>query len=187
MKTAVQLASGVAHVLETGDHSIMLRLNRWRAPRWIRVWMVYATRGGDGWLWYGLGALILAFGGEARLWAVASAALAEVVGSTLFLWMKKRIGRRRPCAFEPHCWTTLLPPDQFSFPSGHTITAFSICLSLGHFYPVLAPWLCFCAASIAISRVVLGMHFVSDVIAGAILGSAVAFASVQGVTYLAMR
>ena len=37
--------------------------------------------------------------------------------------------RKRPCA-EPHCWATLLPPDQFSFPSGHTITAFAVSLSL---------------------------------------------------------
>ena len=30
----------------------MRRVNRWPAPRWIRVWMICATRGGDGWLWY---------------------------------------------------------------------------------------------------------------------------------------
>jgi len=35
---------------------------------------------------------------------------------------------RRTCAFEPHCRPTLLPPDQFSFPSGHTITAFAVAL-----------------------------------------------------------
>ena len=33
------------------DHTLMLRVNRWPAPRWIRVWMLCATRGGDGWLW----------------------------------------------------------------------------------------------------------------------------------------
>ena len=51
----------------------------------------------------------------------------------LFLHLKKATGRQRPCAFEPHCWATLLPPDQFSFPSGHTITAFAVAVSLSMF------------------------------------------------------
>ena len=46
------------------DHSLMRRVNRWRAPRWIRVWMLCATRGGDGWLWYGMALVILLFGGH---------------------------------------------------------------------------------------------------------------------------
>jgi undecaprenyl-diphosphatase len=89
--------------------------------------------------------------------------------------LKKATGRRRPCAFEPHCWATLLPPDQFSFPSGHTITAFAVALSLSHFYPNLAVGLLFCAISIAASRVLLGMHFLSDVLAGAAIGGVLAY------------
>ena len=41
--------------IERRDHRVMRRMNRWRAPRWIRYWMIGATRAGDGWLWYGLG------------------------------------------------------------------------------------------------------------------------------------
>jgi len=78
---------------------------------------------------------------------------------------------------EPHCWATLLPPDQFSFPSGHTITAFAMASSLGVYYPALLPGLLFCAASIALSRILLGMHFLSDVIAGALLGAALGYTS----------
>jgi undecaprenyl-diphosphatase len=74
---------------------------------------------------------------------------------------------------EPHCWATLLPPDQFSFPSGHTITAFAVALSLGAFYPAMLPGLLFCAASVAASRILLGMHFLTDVLAGAAIGAAV--------------
>ncbi len=40
--------------IEQRDHRLMRRMNRWRAPRWIRYWMIAATRMGDGWLWYGL-------------------------------------------------------------------------------------------------------------------------------------
>ncbi|HTS63887.1 MAG TPA: phosphatase PAP2 family protein [Candidatus Acidoferrales bacterium] len=160
------------------DHTLMRRLNRWPAPRWVRIWMVCATRGGDGWLWYVLGALILIFGGEVRWSAVASGALAAGAGIGVFLTLKKAAGRRRPSVFEPHCWATLLPPDQFSFPSGHTITAFAISVSLSHFYPDLALGLYFCALSVAASRIVLGMHFLSDVVAGAAIGTLLARAAI---------
>ena len=156
------------------DHTVMRRLNRWRAPRWVRVWMLLATRGGDGWLWYLLGAAVLLLGGDARFAAVGAAALASVAGVAVFLSLKKAAARRRPGAFEPHCWATLLPPDQFSFPSGHTITAFAVAVSLGHFYPDLIPGLYFCALSVAASRILLGMHFLSDVVAGAAIGTLLA-------------
>ncbi|HUK16711.1 MAG TPA: phosphatase PAP2 family protein [Bryobacteraceae bacterium] len=164
------------------DQRVMLRVNRWPAPRWIRVWMICATRGGDGWLWYALGVVLLLFGGEQRFLAVGSAALAAATGIALFLKLKKTARRKRPS--EPHCWADLLPPDQFSFPSGHTITAFAVSLSLAAFYPDLAVGLLFCAVSIAASRVLLGMHFLSDVLAGAAIGALLAFASTHLLHFL---
>ena len=161
------------------DENLMRCINRWDAPRWIRLWMLWATRGGDGWLWYGMGLIVLLFGGEQRFRAVASGVLAAGTGIALFLRIKKATGRRRPCAIEPHAWATLLPPDQFSFPSGHTITAFSIAVSLALFYPTLGIGLVFCAASVAASRILLGLHFLSDVVAGAAIGTTLAFASVH--------
>jgi undecaprenyl-diphosphatase len=163
------------------DHRLMRRVNRWHAPRWIRIWMICATRGGDGWLWYAVGLTLLLFGGDDRFMAVGAAALAAGLGIALFLRIKKASGRKRPCAIEPHCWATLLPPDQFSFPSGHTITAFAVAVSLSDFYPELAAGLLFCAISIAASRILLGMHFLSDVLAGAAIGTLLAFASVWAI------
>ena len=157
------------------DQRLMRRINRWPAPRWIRLWMIAATRGGDGWLWWAMGIVILLFGGANRFRAVGAGALAEAVGVALFLRLKKMTGRKRPCAYEPHCWADLLPPDQFSFPSGHTITAFAVAVSLSLFYPSLAIGLLFCAASVAASRILLGMHFLSDVLAGAAIGTALAY------------
>jgi undecaprenyl-diphosphatase len=166
---------GMLNYISGRDHRLMRRVNRWPAPRWIRLWALCATRGGDGWLWYGMGAVILLFGGAGRFRAVGAAALAAALGIVIFLSLKKTAGRRRPSAFEPHCWATLLPPDQFSFPSGHTITAFAVSISLSRWNPDLAVGLLFCAVSIAASRIVLGMHFLSDVLAGAVIGAVLAY------------
>jgi undecaprenyl-diphosphatase len=167
-------ATAMLSFIALRDQRLMRRVNRWPAPRWIRVWMLCATRGGDGWLWYAMGLVILLFGGALRFVAIGAGALAAGSGIALFLRIKKATGRRRPCAFEPHCWASLLPPDQFSFPSGHTITAFAVAVSLSRFYPELAIGLLFCALSVAASRILLGMHFLSDVLAGAAIGTALA-------------
>ena len=170
-------ASAMLTYISHRDQSLMRTVNRWHAPRWVRVWMLCATRGGDGWLWYSLGLMLLLFGGGPRFAAVASGLLASAAGIAVFLRLKRTFRRRRPCAIEPHCWATLLPPDQFSFPSGHTITAFAVAVSLAHFYPGLAFGLLFCALSVASSRILLGMHFLSDVVAGAAIGTVLALSA----------
>src|SRR5579862_1658753 len=157
--------------LSAPDYFLMHRVNRWRPPRWIRVWMLAASRAGDGWLWWSCGLAVLASNDPARYAALGAAALAVLAGIFSFKLVKRTVGRKRPCAIERHCWANLLPPDQFSFPSGHSITAFAMAVSLGGFYPEMLPGLLFCAISIAASRVVLGMHFLSDVLAGAALGA----------------
>jgi undecaprenyl-diphosphatase len=157
--------------IEARDHRIMRRVNRWRAPRWVRLWMIYATRCGDGWLWYALGVALLVFGGPERYAALGAAALAVALGTTIFMVVKRASRRKRPCQMQPHCWATVLPPDQFSFPSGHSITAFAIAMCIGSFYPPLLACLLFCAGCIAVSRILLGMHFVSDVLVGSLMGA----------------
>src|SRR5208282_2104485 len=116
--------------ISTRDHNLMRRLNGWRPPRWVRIWMIVASRLGDGWLWYAIGLILLMFGGRGRFVAVGAATVSAAASVTLFLKLKKLARRRRPCAIERSCWATLLPPDQFSFPSGHSMTAFSVAVPL---------------------------------------------------------
>jgi undecaprenyl-diphosphatase len=164
--------------IERRDHGLMRRLNRWRAPRWIRYWMIAATRMGDGWLWYALGIILLLWGGPQRFSAVGAAGSAAIAGIIVFKALKRLSHRPRPCQLEPHCWSKVLPPDKFSFPSGHTMTAFSIALVLSYYYPPLEGTLLFLALSIGFSRIVLGMHFLSDVLAGIVLGVALGCAAI---------
>ncbi len=159
------------------DHKLMRKVNQWPAPKWIRLWAMAATRAGDGWLWYLAGLAVMLAGGPRRFSALAAAGSAALVGIGLFKVIKKLSGRKRPCEIEPHCWAKLLPPDRFSFPSGHTITAFAVAIALGAFYPVALAPLLFCALSVASSRILLGMHFLSDVAVGAVIGIGLALVS----------
>jgi undecaprenyl-diphosphatase len=164
------VARTVWNQIQSNDHRLMRRVHRWRAPRWFRILMMLATRLGDGWLWYTLAVILVLYGGERRFVAIAAAAAASLTGILIFRELKGRSRRKRPCEIEPHCWATILPPDKFSFPSGHSITAFAVALSVGLFYPDLQPCLLAVAVLIASSRIILGMHFLSDVLAGSAIG-----------------
>lgn len=171
----MSLPGTMIEFIATQDHRLLRRVQSWRLPRWVRLWMVCATRGGDGWAWYAQGLVILTWGGARRFTAVGAAGLAAGTGIALFLALKKTIGRKRPSSPQLGNWSKLLPPDQFSFPSGHSITAFAITLPVILSYPSLAGGLLVLAVSIAASRVVLGMHFLSDVVAGCLIGSGLGY------------
>jgi undecaprenyl-diphosphatase len=164
----------LSRALAVPDHNLMRRVNRWRAPRWVRWWMLLATRAGDGWLWGAIGIALLMSTDPLRFRAIESAACAVTAGIMMFHKVKRVFCRTRPRDIEPHCWAHIVTRDRFSFPSGHSTTAFAVALSLGSFYPEIMPVLLVLAANVAISRVVVGMHFLSDVLvgsgAGALLG-----------------
>ena len=112
------------------------------------------------------GWLFCCLGGPKRYLAATTAAVAAGIGIMLFLSLKRLADRKRPCDIEPHSWAHLLPPDRFSFPSGHSITAFAVGVPLSLFYPGWMIGVLFCAFSVAGSRILLGMHFLSDVVVG---------------------
>src|SRR5262249_42924074 len=80
--------------LEARDQRVMRRVNRWRPPRLVRLWMVAATRGGDGWLWYTMALVVALFGGEQRVRALLAALLAASAGVAMFVGMKRKFRRK---------------------------------------------------------------------------------------------
>jgi undecaprenyl-diphosphatase len=172
----------VRQFIEHRDHQVMRQVHRWRAPRWLRIWMIWSTRLGDGWIWYTVGIVLLLFGGDMRFIAFAASAAAEAAAVFLFRIIKNASKRKRPCHLEAHCWAKVLPPDQFSFPSGHSMSAFAIAIPLCIFYPEFQAPLLALSLSIAVSRVILGMHFVSDVVVGSLLGAGLGYSA-----YLLLR
>ena len=133
--------------------------------------MLGATRAGDGWLWALVGLAVLFSSDAMRFRAVEAAGFAVCAGIVIFLKVKRVFCRLRPRDIEPHCWAHIVTKDKFSFPSGHSTTAFAVAVCLGSFYPEIRPALLFLAANIAVSRVIVGMHFLSDVLVGSGMGA----------------
>jgi undecaprenyl-diphosphatase len=156
------------------DDRLTGRLLEWRPSRWVRVWMLAASRLGDGWLWLATAAVLAAVGGRG-VRVLLAAAVSAGVASTFLLCVKGRVRRRRPCEtakprhfdVDPLAW---LPSDRFSFPSGHALNAFAIGSVIALAFPLAAVPVLAVAGSVAASRVVLGLHWLSDVLAGALLG-----------------
>ena len=98
--------------------------------------------------------------------------LVGVLNLSLYLWLKARIGRPRPYVKCPGIHACGRALDQFSFPSGHALhsVAFTVLL-VGH-YPETAWLLVPTALMICFSRIALGLHYPSDVAAGALIGAA---------------
>ena len=173
------VARNVWGFFERRDLRLMRRVHRWRAPKIVRFWMLLLTRLGDGPLWYGLGVILLLCGGPQRFHAVGAQAVAGL-GAVAVFWQLKRVSRRkRPCQIEPHCWAMITPPDQFSFPSGHTMSAFAMAVAVGFFYPQIQILLLTLAVGIAVSRIILGMHFLTDVLVGMFLGIGIGLVSIH--------
>jgi undecaprenyl-diphosphatase len=139
---------------------------------------ILASRLGDGPVWGATGLAFLIFGAAGTRWAVGTAAIAIAASVLLFMAVKNMIGRPRPFETWQNLRCLLAPPDRFSFPSVHTMTAFAV----GTVYTLLIPGAgCFflpLAILIGISRVFLGCHYPTDVLAGALLGFVVGFGAV---------
>ncbi|HJQ39082.1 MAG TPA: phosphatase PAP2 family protein [Thermoanaerobaculia bacterium] len=133
-----------------------------------------ATRLGNGSLYPLLILFLIAVRVEDAIRFAFSAAVSLAVAHILYPLLKRSIGRLRPCDYDPSLARDIEPMDHYSCPSGHAMTAaaFGVPLAMTHLPAALlalAIW-----AAISWSRVALGHHYVSDVVAGTILGAGVA-------------
>jgi undecaprenyl-diphosphatase len=144
-----------------------------RTGEWVRTLLALVSRGGDGWVWGSCAlVLLLVDATGAGFVTVLEMAVAAAIGLPLYRVLKQRMARPRPCAAAGSGLVALVPAlDLYSFPSGHTLHAVAFtAVILGH-YPTLAWLLIPFSVLVALSRVVLGLHYPSDVLAGAALGS----------------
>ncbi len=152
-------------------------LNRSSGKSLPRAFFSAVSRLGDGWLWYGLILLFVFLPGGAL--AAAHLALTGGVGVLAYRLIKRHAVRERPFITHPAINRAAEPLDRFSFPSGHTLHAVSFAVLGAHYLPELALPLAGFAMLVAFSRVVLGLHYPTDVAAGALLGAGLAVTSLR--------
>jgi undecaprenyl-diphosphatase len=160
--------------LRLWDSALCVRFNG--AVRIAPVRRVFriVSRLGDGIFWYSLMLALLATGGAAAFVPVGRMAGTGLICTLVYKWLKSTTSRPRPFAVENAVRAGADPLDPFSFPSGHTLHVVAFSTVAIAFYPVLAWLLVPFTLLVAGSRVVLGLHYPSDVAAGAALGALIA-------------
>jgi undecaprenyl-diphosphatase len=150
-----------------------LRFNRASIHPSIRQTFRLISRLGDGIFWYGLMLWLLLKYQAGALLPVLHMAAAGLACTVLYKWLKRKTHRPRPFDKSPGISCGIAPLDQFSFPSGHTLHAVAFSIVALAYYPALAWLLLPFTALVAISRLVLGLHYPSDVLAGILIGATV--------------
>lgn len=168
------LSGGLATVSAT-DRAITAAVAR-RPYSHLDVAMRRISRAADhSVLWMGVGALLAVrrgAGRQAAMRGLLSIALSSVTANAV---LKPLLPRRRPAAAELPAYRTIPnPPTSSSFPSGHAASAAAFATAVALENPRIAPAVVPLAGAVAWSRVHVGVHWASDVLVGAALGSGVA-------------
>lgn len=156
------------------DHAGVQLLNGLQGNAWLDVLMLVVTLFGTAFIVVPLACFAL-FYARAELVVWRAAAVMSVVLVLCDLGLKHLVDRKRPSVAVPD--VKVLGPmlTSLSFPSGHTVTAFALVGLLYFVNKRWALWFTPVAVAVGVSRVYLGVHFPSDVLAGALLGGLLSY------------
>lgn len=127
---------------------------------------------GDGWM-YVLAALLASVNFADHRFYVLSLLLGFAIERPVYYLLKNLLRRNRPFR-TLGIKNAVVPSDQFSFPSGHTSAAFMFCLLTVNAFPILLWPLVLWASMVGFSRVILGVHYPTDILVGSIMGMSLA-------------
>lgn len=156
------------------DLALCLHCNR--VSRYALLCFLFriVSRLGNGVFWYSLMAALLLTDGLAAVPVVLRMTAAGLTCLVIYKWLKTTTSRPRP--YQVYVAISAAAPalDRFSFPSGHTLHAVCFATLACEAYPALSPVLWPFVVLVAASRPILGLHYPSDVLAGAVIGLGVA-------------
>lgn len=152
------------------DQLLCIKISGFNGKRAMDAGMYAASRLGDGYAYVVIAVLILLFDLTTARVMLPAALIAFAIELTIHKVLKEKVKRFRPFKVLTEIKNLIKPPDEFSFPSGHTAAAFLMAGISSQFYPQWAILSFGVASLIGISRIYNGVHYPSDVLAGMILG-----------------
>jgi undecaprenyl-diphosphatase len=164
--------------LQAFDPRLCRAASQWARRRGVHRFFGVISRLGNGAFWYGLMAALAAFGGTRGIVAALQMLVTGVAAWLLYRTLKLRTRRPRPFRAHPDVTARAAVLDEYSFPSGHTLHAVSFTIVAVAWFPSLALPLIAFTVLVAMSRVVLGLHYPTDVLAGVLIGTALGAVSV---------
>ena len=158
--------NSLIHRLSAWERMVTGRLIPSKRSRW-RWLLSLGAHLGDGVLWVAVGAVLLVWGTPYLRGSTLITSLAVLGATAVSTAIKYLVRRPRPQELTRFYVVRF---DRYSFPSGHAARMAAIAVLVGHFEPRLAPIGYPLALTVALCRVVVGVHYPSDVLAGLLIG-----------------
>lgn len=161
------------------DARLFLAINKLHRYLQLERLVRFVSFTGDGHIYVVLGvalAILYPEPGQKLQWVALAGFAIEL---PVYWALKNAFRRRRPFNVVKALAPLLKPSDEFSFPSGHTAAAFMMACCVSAFFPPAAIPVYLWASLIGLSRVMLRVHFLSDILAGMVLGTSVALISLS--------
>lgn len=172
------------HQLNDREIPLCLLFNRINHRKPVSLFFAIISRLGNGVFWYVLILILPLLYGMAALRVSLHMALVGVAALLIYRGLKTSTERVRPYSHNGNIFQNVAALDQFSFPSGHTLHAVGFSWVLLNYYPewfvLVVPF----TVLVALSRVILGLHYPSDVLMGAFLGAGLAQGSFRLLAYV---
>jgi len=160
----------VAENIINADLALFQLIFGWNGHRYLDSFFRLVTRSGDAWAYAIIGSTILFISirdGSSMVIAAVAAFSTELL---VYKLLKRAFRRARPFDHLKGIRNLVAAPDRYSFPSGHTAAAFVTASMLTVCLPILLLPAFSWALLIGISRIYLGVHYPTDVLAGLVLG-----------------
>ena len=155
-----------------------VKANRLGRHRVLRRFFSAVSRLGDGGFWLASSVVVVAVNGLQSSSAIVTMGATAGIGIVIYKLLKNRLVRERPYIASGDIVVGTAALDRYSFPSGHTLHAVSFTIMLNHVEPLTTVLCAPFALLVALSRVVLGLHYPSDVLVGALIGATLGSLSV---------
>lgn len=150
------------------------RQNQLTRHRWLRACAILVSTSTDGWVYLMLAFAVMTAGPRRGAIVVFAAGVSVALAHAVYALGKSFVARPRPFTSDVTVESLGVPLDQYSFPSGHCMTAAAVSVAIGTAFPFSIPLGVGLLVLIGWARIACAHHYPTDVIGGAALGAAIA-------------